>query len=84
MAGTEVSVTLTTDDGYVLLDTRTSSFPQAANYYGLTSSGGTITMTYSVTLEGTTTTDPETGETITVPGDTEERTFTRRIEFVSE
>ncbi|MCI9435629.1 MAG: Stk1 family PASTA domain-containing Ser/Thr kinase [Lachnospiraceae bacterium] len=84
VAGTEVSVTLTTDDGYVLLDTRTSSFPQAANYYGLTSSGGTITMTYSVTLEGTTTTDPETGETITVPGDTEERTFTRRIEFVSE
>ncbi len=79
--GMEVSIRLTADDGQVLLDTRTSSFPQAANYYGLTSSGGTITMTYFVTVEGTTTTDPETGETITTPGETQERSFSRRIEF---
>lgn len=84
VAGTEVQLTLTTDDGHVLLETSTASFPQAANYYGLTSAGGTITMTYSVTLEGTTTTDPETGETITMPGETQERSFTRRIEFVAE
>ena len=41
-------------------------------------------MTYTVTIEGATTTDPETGETIQEPGTTEERSFTRRIEFVEE
>ena len=83
VSGTEVSIKLTTDDGQVLLDTRTSSFPQAANYYGLGSSGGTIIMTYQVTTEGTTTTD-ENGNTVNVPGKTEDRSFTRRIEFVKE
>lgn len=83
-SGMEVTIRLVTDDGQVLLDTRTSSFPQAANYYGLTSSGGTLTMTYSVTTEGTTTTDPETGETITTPGETQERSFSRRIDFTLE
>lgn len=84
VAGKEVHITLVTDDGKVLLDTKASGFPQAANYYGLTASGGTITMTYKVTTEGTTTTNPETGETINVPGGEEERTFTRRVEFVQE
>lgn len=84
VAGTEVSIKLVTDDGEVLLDTRTSSFPRAANYYGLSSSGGTITMTYKVTTAGTTTTDPETGDVVHVPGTTEEKSFTRRIEFVQE
>ena len=83
-SGMEVTIRLVADDGQVLLDTRTSSFPQAANYYGLTSSGGTLTMTYSVTTEGTTTTDPETGETITTPGETQERSFSRRIDFTLE
>ena len=83
-AGMEVSIRLTADDGQILLDTSTSSFPQAANYYGLTSAGGTITMTYYVTTEGTTTTDPETGETITAPGETQERSFSRRIDFSPE
>ena len=41
-------------------------------------------MTYYVTTEGTTTTDPETGETITTPGETQERSFSRRIDFVLE
>ena len=83
-AGTEVAVLLVTDSGQVLLDATISSFPQAANYSGLTASGGTLTMTYSVTLEGGTTTDLNTGETVTAPGMTESRTFTRRIEFVEE
>ena len=83
-AGTEVTVSLVTDDGQSLLETTTTTFPQAANYYGLTSSGGTITMSYEVTTAGTTTTDPETGETISVPGTKEIRSFTRRIEFVQE
>ncbi|MDE7269043.1 MAG: Stk1 family PASTA domain-containing Ser/Thr kinase [Acetatifactor sp.] len=84
VAGTEVSIKLVTDDGEVLLDTRTSSFPRAANYYGLSASGGTITMTYKVTTAGTTTTDPATGDIVQVPGTTEEKSFTRRIEFVQE
>jgi len=83
-AGTEVAVTLITDDGQVLLDTKTSSFPQTANYDGLTASAGTITMTYLVTTGGNTFTDPVTGETVTMPGMTESRSFTRRVEFTLE
>lgn len=84
VAGTEVSVKLVTDDGQVLLDTKTTTFPQSANYYGLTSSGGTITMSYTVATAGTTTIDPETGEEIVTPGGTETKSFERRIEFVQE
>ncbi len=84
VAGSEVTITLVTDNGQVLLETTTSSFPQSANYYGLTSSGGTITMTYSVTTQGTTGVDPNTGAEVTVPGGTEQKSITRRIEFVQE
>lgn len=84
VAGTEVHLTLVTDGGETLLDTRTSTFPQAANYYGLTSSGGTITFTYEVTTGGGTTVNPDTGETVNEPATTEERSFTRRVEFVQE
>ncbi len=81
VAGTEVNIRLEADDGKVLADTNTSSFPWSGNFYGLSSSAGTITITYTVTTEGTTTTDPETGETTSTPGGTEERSFTRRVEF---
>lgn len=84
VAGSEVGITLVTDNGDVLLDTKTTTFPQSANYYGLTSAGGTITLTYSVTTEATTGVDPNTGAEITIPGGTEQKTITRRIEFVQE
>ena len=84
VSGTEVRIVLKTDAGMDLLETTTSTFPQAANYYGLPSAGGTLTMYYTVTTEATTTTDPETGETITIPGTTEEKSFTRKLEFVKE
>lgn len=84
VAGSEVTITLVTDSGDVLLDTKTTTFPQSANYYGLNSAGGTITMTYSVTTEATTAVDPNTGAEITVPGGTEQKSITRRIEFVQE
>ncbi len=84
VSGTEVSIKLVTDDGQVLLDTRTSTFPQAANYYGLTASGGTITMTYKVIVLGTPVVNPDTGESYVSSGSTEERSFTRRIEFEQE
>lgn len=84
VAGTEVSLAFVTDSGQVLLETRISSFPQPANYYGLTAPAGTIMMSYTVTTGGTTTTDPATGEVISVPGTTEQRTITRRVEFTEE
>ena len=82
--GTQVKITLVTDDGQQLLEKTTSDFPQSANYYGLKSAAGTITMTYDAVQGGTTTVDPETGEIINIPGTAEPRSFTRRITFVRE
>lgn len=84
VAGTPVRITLVTDGGKVLLDTTASSFPQATNHYGITSSGGIITFYYDVTVGGQTITDPDTGETVVIPGTKETKSFTRRIEFVKE
>ena len=80
VSGMEVSIKLVTDDNNVLLDTKTSTFPVATNFNGMTASGGTLTITYQVTSEPT----PDTGEQVTVPGTTEDRSFTRRVEFVKE
>ncbi len=84
VTGSEVTILFVADDGEQLMNTRTKIFPQAGNYYGLKAAGGTITITYTVTGEGTTTTDPATGNVIHTPGTTETRTFTRRIDFVRE
>lgn len=84
VAGTDVSLALVTDSGQILLETRTASFPQTASYYGLTAPYGTLMMTYTVTTGGTTSTDPNTGETVNIPGTTESRSFTRRVEFTPE
>jgi serine/threonine-protein kinase len=85
VSGTEVHLTLTTDAGDVLLDTSTTSFPyKAANYNGISSSGGTLTFTYTVTTDGGTTVNPDTGETVSGVQTTEERSFTRRVEFTRE
>ena len=83
VSGSAVSLKLVADDGIVLLETTVSSFPYPANYYGLSSSGGTLTMTYTVTTPSSTTTD-ENGNEVTVPGTTESKSFTRRIEFTAE
>ncbi len=81
-SGTSVTVVLTTDQGTTLLETTTSSFPISANYYGLSSSGGTITMTYTATTV-TTVTDEETGEE-TTNSTTETKSFTRSVTFEQE
>ena len=83
VSGMEVSITLVADDGTVLMDTKVTTFPVSTNINGIASSGGTLTMTYQVTTEGTTTTDTD-GNTINVPGTTENQSFTRRVEFVKE
>ena len=83
VTGTSVGVTIVAENGKVLEDTTVTTFPLAANYYGIPSPRGTITFSYTVTTESTTTTN-ENGEVITVPGGTESRSFTRTVEFVEE
>lgn len=84
VAGTPVKVTIVAETGKLLLDTSTSAFPLSANVSGIPAPRGTITFTYTVTTEGTTVTDPATGETVTTPGTTQEKSFTREIEFTRE
>lgn len=83
-SGMTVTVTVTTADGTQLLSTQTSSFPVAVNYTGIKSATGVITFTFTVQTEETTTTDPDTGETVTTPGTTQEKTVTREINFTQE
>lgn len=83
VAGTSVSVTVVADNGKILMDTTTTTFPLAGNFYGITSSGGTITFTYTVTTESTTTTN-EAGEVVTIPGSTQTKSFTRAVAFTEE
>ncbi|MBQ7360324.1 MAG: Stk1 family PASTA domain-containing Ser/Thr kinase [Lachnospiraceae bacterium] len=81
--GSEVRVVITAADGKIVMDKLTTSFPMSANASGIASSVGTITFTYTVTSEGEIITDEE-GNQVIVPGTTEEKTFTRSIEFVQE
>ncbi len=67
-SGSDVHVTLVTDAGKVLMDVTTSTFPQSANFYGISSQWGTITLTYTVTVNGV----------------SESKSVERRIEFVQE
>ena len=83
VAGTSVGVTLVADNGKVLIDTNTTSFPLAANCYGISSPSGVITFTYTVTTESSTTTD-ESGTVITIPGETLTKSFTRTVTFERE
>ncbi len=83
-SGMSVTVTVTTADGVQLLSTQTSSFPVAVNYTGIKSPGGVVTFHFVVEKEATTTTDPETGETITADPVSEERTVKREIQFTEE
>lgn len=84
VSGSPVTLTIVTDSGKILLDTSTSAFPYPVNFTGIDSAAGTITFSYTQVTESTTTTDPETGETIVVPGVTEDKSFSRRVEFTKE
>ncbi|MBO4515363.1 MAG: Stk1 family PASTA domain-containing Ser/Thr kinase [Lachnospiraceae bacterium] len=83
-SGTAVGLRLVADTGLVLLDTTTTSFPYPVSYQSINSPGGNLTVTYTVTIAGETTTDPNTGETVVGEGKTETKSFTRRIDFVRE
>ncbi len=76
VTNSSVTLKLVADDGTVVLETITSSFPYATNHNNLTSSGGTLTVTYTVTKDSVV---DDNGTVI--PGGTETKSFTRRIEF---
>lgn len=82
--GTTVELKLETDTGLVLLNTKTSSFPYTVSFANLESKGGTLSLTYTVTIPGDITVDPETGNSIIGESTTEKKTITRRIDFVEE
>ena len=79
--GTMVHVMLKTEGGQILYDRDTSDFPLTTSFQGLSSSRGTIIMTYTVLGEATTVTNPETGEVTTVPGEKQEKTIVREVDF---
>lgn len=79
VSGSTVGLKLVADDGEVLLETNTSGFPYSTNYAPLSVSGGTLTMTYTVTTPVFET--DENGNQVEVSKTTEEKSFTRRIEF---
>ncbi|MDE5588469.1 MAG: PASTA domain-containing protein, partial [Acetatifactor sp.] len=81
VTGSTVTLKLVADDGVVILETRTSSFPYSTNHNNLNSSGGTLTVTYEVTTDPVIGTDEEGREVVVTPGTTETKSFTRRIEF---
>lgn len=83
-SGSKVHLTLQADNGKILVDTDTTTFPYATNHYGITASGGILTFEYTIKVGQSTTTNPETGETIVNPGTTETKSFQRRVEFVKE
>ncbi len=82
--GTSVYVVIIAADGQKLLDTTATSFPVRAAYTHITSATGTLQMTYTNTTQGSVTTDPETGETVTTQGTSEQKTVTRLLTFTPE
>ena len=83
-AGIPVSVVLIATDGKQLLSTRTSSFPISTNYSGIKSSTGVVQFTFTVTTPATNTTNPDTGETMTIEGTSTEKIVTRVVTFTEE
>ena len=83
-AGTETTVILSTSAGVEIHRTTASAFPLSLNITGIKGAeDGIITFVYTVNLPGTTTTN-EAGETVTIPGGTEERTVSRSVKFAKE
>lgn len=79
--GTEVVISVWSATGEQLWKTSSYTFPVSVNLTGITSDYGTVRLEYMVTGESTTTTDPETGEVITNPGDSSTRTEERTVYF---
>ncbi len=78
-AGDVVAISLVTGDGKVILSTTTSTFPHPADYSGITSSQGTITMTYYYYENEGGTGAGDAGTTVK-----KSKTFTRQVTFTEE
>ena len=84
VSGTQTTVILSTSAGVEIHRTTASAFPLSLNITGIKGAeDGIITFVYTVNLPGTTTTN-EAGETVTIPGGTEERTINRAVKFAKE
>lgn len=83
-SGTEATIVLTTTSGVELKRETTTSFPVSMNISGIPDSdSGIVSIIYSVTIPGSTTTDAD-GNLVEIPSVTEERTITRTVNFSQE
>lgn len=80
--GSQCVIVLTTASGKELYRMATTTFPMPVNLLDVKEPTGVLTLIYTVTSPPSVITDPETGETTTVPGTTEERTVNRPVEFI--
>ena len=85
ISGTPVTVILVTAEGQELTRTSTATYPITMNISGIKGSGvGKIVFQYTAVTPPSTTTNPETGETVTIPGAEEPRTVERPVAFTPE
>jgi len=85
VAGTPVTVILTTADGKELVRTNTNTFPVSMNVTGIKGSPtGKVVFQYVAVTQPVTTTDPATGEVVTIPGVQEQRAYERLVAFTPE
>lgn len=85
VSGTQVTVILSTADGQELLRTNTTTFPISMNVSGIKGSAtGKITFQYMAATQPAVTTDPVTGETVTMPGTQEQKALERLVTFTPE
>ena len=85
LSGTQVTVILMTAEGQELMRTNTAAFPVTMNVSGIKGSGvGKVIFQYMAVTPPTTTTDPATGEMVTIPGSEEPRLIERPVQFTPE
>ncbi|MBR1862247.1 MAG: Stk1 family PASTA domain-containing Ser/Thr kinase [Lachnospiraceae bacterium] len=78
--GMEVTIVLKDANGKVIIETKETNFPYSGGtYFGLATSTGTITMSYTVNKEAVV----ENGVEVS-PAGSEGKSFTRNVEFIQE
>lgn len=86
-AGTPCTVTITTagTTGKEVFSVKDNTvFPLAVNLHELDTPNGVITFVYEVTTDPTSAIDAQTGETVSIPGTTEQKVTQRIVEFTAE
>ena len=81
-SGTSVKIVITGMNGQELYSTETTSFPVTVNLWNISgTNSGIITLTYEVTTDPVTETNENGEEVVVKPGETEERSITRNVNF---